>query len=118
MTSISKGVSKSAKVDFVKFEDMIINAVKSIDRNGQPMCGTVAARPSLSRIPSVPDRYKSKLGSKMCVVKLKDVSHSSKHRKTFQRAKDYVIESRKMKNLKRKERLLSGLRLLKQKSKV
>ena len=115
---MSTGKNKASKVDFAKFEETIVSAVKSIDRSGQPLCGVVQAKPSVSRIPAVQDKYRSLLGRKMCMVKLKDVSQSSRNQKVFQRAKDYVSDHRKLKNLKRKERLLNGLRLLKQKSKV
>jgi hypothetical protein len=79
LVPISSGKSKAAKVDIVKFEEMIINAVKSIDRNGQPLCGIVTAKPAVSKLPPVPDKYKALLGKKACLVKLKDVGQSSKH---------------------------------------
>jgi hypothetical protein len=85
------GSSKSAKVDFAKFEALVVDAVKSIDRNGQPLCGHVAAKPDLSRLPSVPERFRSKI-TKSCRIKLKDVCHSSKHRKLFQRARNRFYE--------------------------
>lgn len=115
---MSTGKTKAAKVDFAKFEETIVSAVRSIDRNGQPLCGSVSAKPPASKIPAVQDKYRSLLGRKICMVKLKDVSQSSKNQKLFQRAKDYVVEHRKLRIMKRKERLLNGLRLLKQKNKV
>ena len=72
------GTSKSAKVDLVKFEEMVMSAVKSLDRTGQGLSGPVISKPNLSKIPPIADKFKSKLGSKMCTIKMKDISVSSK----------------------------------------
>ena len=112
------GNSKSAKIDLIKFEEIIMSAVKSLERNGQGLSGPVISKPNLSKIPAIADKFKSKLGSKMCRIKLKDVATSSKYRKSFLKAKDHLSEGRRMRISKRKERLLNGLKNLKLKNKV
>jgi hypothetical protein len=115
----SGGNSKRAKVDLVKFEELVVNAVKSIERSGHGLSGPVVAKPSLSKIPPVlNEKYKSKLGPKTLRIKLEDVSQSSKYRKSFMRAKEHLSENRKLRIARRKERLLNGLKILKLKVKV
>ena len=112
------GNSKSAKIDLIKFEEMVMSAVRSLDRNGHGLSGPVSSKPKLSKIPAIADKFKSKLGSKMCRIKLKDVAVSSRYRKSFLKAKDQLSEGRRLRISKKKERLLSGLKNLKFKSKV
>lgn len=109
------GSTKYPKIDLAKFEEIVMQAVKSIEKGGQYLSGPVPSKPA-TKIPPIPERYKPKLGAKVCKIKLKDVSVSSRYKKYFLKAKDNLGAHQKSMIAKRKDRLLSGLRSLKNKN--